>query len=284
MADQKVRPPDKPGQASTPVPPGYTCAWCGAQSAGTSRSCPACGAPLDVKAVTTHSGWTELPAVRDMARIQFGQSSCQIEGTYVPVADMNLAAGDWVYFTHHVLLWKDVAVALNIMSLQGGWQRMFAGLPLVMMQAQGPGHIAFSRDAPGEMVALPLHPGQAVDVREHIFMVATGQVAYDWTYFPPLRLYLDRFTAPRAPGLLLLHGTGNVFVRHLAPHQTILVRPGALLFKDASVEMRLNTEFVSGVSSYGTVWRDRYHWLRLHGPGRVAAQSAYKEMEEPDLD
>ena len=48
-----------------------------------------------------------------MARLQFGQSHCQIEGKYVPVADMNLAAGDSVYFTHHVLLWKDPAVTVT---------------------------------------------------------------------------------------------------------------------------------------------------------------------------
>ena len=53
-------------------------------------------------------------------------------------------------------------------------------MPLVMTQAQGPGHIAFSRDAPGEMIALPLQPGQAVDVREHFFLVATANVTYDW--------------------------------------------------------------------------------------------------------
>ena len=116
------------------------------------------------------------------------------------------------------------------MSLKGAWKRMLAGMPLIMTQAVGPGRIAFSRDAPGEMIALPLQPGQAVDVREHLFMVATGAVTYDWfnsniwfttkegdeteTHYP-LGMLLDRFQAPAAPGLLLLHAAGNVFVRHL---------------------------------------------------------------------
>jgi len=55
----------------------------------------------------TESGWSKLPGRKDMAKLQFGDSFCQIEGLYVPVADMNLAAPDSVYFTHHVLLWKD---------------------------------------------------------------------------------------------------------------------------------------------------------------------------------
>jgi len=30
------------------------------------------------------------------------------------------------------------------------------------------------------MIALPLQHGQSVDVREHIFMVASANIAYDW--------------------------------------------------------------------------------------------------------
>ena len=52
------------------------------------------------------SGWAQLPGRKDMAKLQFGNSFCQIEGAYVPVADMKLAPEDSVYFTHHVLLWK----------------------------------------------------------------------------------------------------------------------------------------------------------------------------------
>ena len=115
-----------------------------------------------------------------MAKLQFGDSMCQIAGMYVPVADLNLAAVDSVYFAHHVLLWKDPHINITTMPLRGGWKRMLAGMPLIMTQAQGPGRIAFSRDAPGEMIALPLQPGQTVDVREHLFMLANGNVAYDW--------------------------------------------------------------------------------------------------------
>src|SRR5690242_11629562 len=104
----------------------YHCPWCGVVSSGLNlaSSCPACGSPVDVKAVRTESGWYELPPIKDMARLQFGQSTCQIEGAYVPVADVNLHEGDSVYFTHHVLLWKDVAVRLDTMPLQGAWKRM----------------------------------------------------------------------------------------------------------------------------------------------------------------
>jgi uncharacterized protein (AIM24 family) len=184
------------------------------------------------RAAVTDSGWTELPAIRDMAKLQFGQSFCQIEGKYVPVADFKLAAGDGVYFAHHLLLWKDDQAQISAMPLAKGWKRLFAGLPLIMTQAMGPGRIAFSKDKPGELIALPLQAGQSVDVREHVFMVATHSIAYDWfqtgiwfttqngkdseTHYP-IGAFMDRFTAAPLPGLLLLHGAGNVFVRTLAP-------------------------------------------------------------------
>jgi len=273
----------------------HTCPWCGLVTDGTRLSCPACGATIDVESIVTNSGWTELPGRRDMAKLQFGNSFCQIEGTYVPVADFHLAHGDGVYFAHHVLLWKDPDVAVTAMSLKGAWKRLFAGLPLIMTQAMGPGHVAFSQDAAGEVIALPLQPGQGVDVREHIFMVATLNVTYDWfstgiwfntrsgdeteTHYP-LGQFMDRFYAPQTPGLLLLHAAGNVFVRQIAQGQTILVKPTALLFKDPSVQMQLHFEHPAGSTRSWRSWGERYLWLRLFGPGRVAVQSAYAHLHD----
>ncbi len=276
-----------------PAGPQTRCPWCASDVAAAQMSCPRCGATLDAPALTTESGWAQLPGRRDMAKLQFGDSFCQIEGQYVPVADVNLAAQDSIYFTHHVLLWKDPQINITTMSLAGGWKRMFAGMPLIMTQAQGPGHVAFSRDAPGEMIALPIQPGESVDVREHLFMLATSNVAYDWfqtniwyttqqgddneTHYP-VGMFMDRFSAPQSPGLLLLHASGNVFVRELAPGQTSLVKPTALIFKDPSVQMQLHFEHPrTGFNMWGR-WSNRYFWLRLFGPGRVAVQSSFEHM------
>jgi uncharacterized protein (AIM24 family) len=275
----------------------YTCRWCRMSAeAANLVSCPTCGAPVDVRDQVSRSGWYELPAIPDMARLQFGRSYCQIEGTYVPVADFNLNESDGVYFAHHVLLWKDASVPISPMRLAGGFSRLFAGLPLIMTEARGPGHIAFSRDAPGETVPVPLQPGMAVDVREHIFMVATSQVRYDWfntgvwfqtkngdeteTHYP-LGMYMDRFSAPGAPGLLLLHAAGNAFVRQLAARESLLIKPTALLFKDSTVGMHLHFEHPAGTWRSWRSWGERFLWLRLIGPGRVAVHSAYDKLEDP---
>ena len=203
---------------------GYVCPFCSTQSAGDAASCPGCGAPVDIRQKVTKSGWIELPPARDLARIQCGRSSLQIEGTLVPVADFSLAQGDGVYFAHHELLWKEPGVHLERMGLRGAWKRMLAGLPVHMLTATGPGRIAFSRDAPGELLAIPLQHGAAVEVREHVFLLATSSITYDYftppvwyrtrngdeieTHFP-LGYLMDRFTATGGPGLLLVHAHGN---------------------------------------------------------------------------
>lgn len=295
-----AEPPPPPASYPLPTPSAQVrsaagiCAWCAAPIEGGQLSCARCGATVDAVPISTASGWEKLPGRKDMAKLQFGDSFCQIEGKYVPVADVNLAGPDGVYFTHHVLLWKDPQVNITTMSLAGGWKRLMAGMPLIMTQAQGPGHIAFSRDAPGEMIALPVQPGQAMDVREHLFMIATNGVAYDWfstniwyttqsgddkeTHYP-VGMFMDRFHAPQSPGLLLLHASGNVFVRELAANQTILVKPTALIFKDPTVQMQLHFEHPrTGFNLWGS-WSNRYLWLRLWGPGRVAVQSVFDRME-----
>src|SRR5436305_15292039 len=80
------------------------CEWCGTQSPPQSTSCVACGAPLDVRNLVSDSGWREAPRIKDMTEIHFGNSTCQVEGEIVPVAELALAQGDSVFFEHQVLL------------------------------------------------------------------------------------------------------------------------------------------------------------------------------------
>jgi uncharacterized protein (AIM24 family) len=267
------------------------CRYCRQGTDATPRNCPNCGAALDIQAVVSRSGCVKQPGIKDLTRIQFGQSRLQIEGVRVPVADFDLAGQEWIYFAHHSLLWSDPAVKLTNSGLAGGLNRMLAGLPLYLLEARGPGHLALSDNHAGDVIALPLPPGQQIWVREHRFLAATGDVTYTWeptdvwfvtgsgdereTHYP-LGQSGDRFGAPTSPGLLLLHSPGNTFLRDLGPTETILVQPSALLYRDVSVRMHLHLEYprFQGIS-----WRSTYEhrntWLRLIGPGRVAVQSIF---------
>jgi uncharacterized protein (AIM24 family) len=273
----------------------YTCPYCRIPSDGSGGTCPHCGAPVDVRERVSDSGWAEQPPIRDMARIHFSRSTCQIIGKYVPMAEMNLHDDDSVYFSHHVLLHAEPRVRLDTMRMASGWNRMLAGMPLIMMTARGPGHIAFSADHPGETLAVPLQHNQAVDVVEHRFLVATANVTYQWEnsgiwfatqkgddqeYHYPLGRTMDRFWAQGGPGLMLLHAPGNTFIRDLGPGERILIQPSGLIWKDPTVRMTLHFEYPHGAYWFSSArWQAKSVWLALHGPGRIAIQSVFERPE-----
>ena len=86
------------------------CSWCQTQNQLGSTTCVTCGAPLNVADKVSDSGWREAPKLRDMSEFRFSQSTVQVEGDLVPVAEINLSPHDGVYFEHHVMLWKDESV------------------------------------------------------------------------------------------------------------------------------------------------------------------------------
>lgn len=255
------------------------CQWCQSMNEKNSLTCRTCGAPLDIRNLVSESGWREAPRIKDMTEFHFSSSTCQVEGEIVPVAEINLGAGDSVFFEHHIMLWKEDAVPLTVLQLPGGMQRALAGMPFIISVATGPGRIAFSRDATGELVVLPLHPGMEMDAREHAFLLASHQIDYSFVrvkgfaniLFGGQGMYMDRFVTRNTPGLLMLHGYGNVFERTLKAGESIMLEPGAFLYKDSSVQMqvefqRLGTGFFGG---------SNMALARMIGPGRVGIQSMY---------
>lgn len=254
------------------------CQWCRAQNPPGSTSCATCGAPLDARNLVSDSGWREAPRLRDMTEFRFSSSVCQVEGELVPVAEVNLGQGDMVFFEHHVLLWKDDGVPLTAMPTAGGFKRSLGGMPHIISLAHGPGRVAFSRDAPGEMVVLPLHPGMELDVREHAFLVASHSISYSFVRINGLAnvlhggsgMYMDRFVTADQPGLLLLHGYGNVLERMLGSGEKIMVEPGGYLYKDSTVQMQA----VQQKLKTGLI-RHSMYLAEMTGPGRVGIQSMY---------
>ncbi len=102
--------------------------------------------------------------------------SYRLEGELVPVLHMALDGKVPVYFEHHVLLWKYPKLQIGLHPLKKGLKRrVFGGMPLLLLEAQSPGEIAFSRDAPGHIAALHLQGGKGIVVREHQFLAATGR-------------------------------------------------------------------------------------------------------------
>ena len=257
--------------------------------------CPRCGAPLaDNAAFCVACGFRKgaAPAARPVAAgyvepveqeheagkvFRAGDVTVKIEGELVPVVDVILGGRDNVYFEHHTLLWKQPSVNIGTRSLKGAVKRFFAGLQIFVTETTGAGNIAFSRDAPGQIVPLLLRPGEVIHVREHQFLLASGHVDYDFfrikgisnILFGGTGFFIDSFQVQKDEGLLLLHGYGNVFTKELRAGESLDIEPGAFLWKDASVRLdtvltNLSTGFFGGVS---------FTLNRFTGPGRVGIQS-----------
>jgi len=128
------------------------------------------------------------------------------------------------------------------------------------------------------VVVLPLHPSSEIDVREHAFLAGTHSLSYSFIRIKGLAnvlhggsgMYMDRFVTSNQPGLLLLHGYGNVFQKTLQPGEKIMVEPGGFLYKDSSVTMNAVQQNVkTGLLSRGM------YLAEMTGPGRVGIQSMY---------
>ena len=118
-----------------------------------------------------------------------------------------------------------------------------------------------------------------LDVREHAFLLASQQIQYSYVRIKGLTnilfggqgMFMDRFITAGTQGLLILHGYGNVFERTLRAGESIMLEPGAFLYKDSTVSMevelqRLTTGFFGGASM---------SFAKMTGPGRVGIQSMY---------
>jgi uncharacterized protein (AIM24 family) len=256
------------------------CKWCKAPNESTVKTCGSCGAPLDGAELVSDSGWREAPRLRDMTEIHFGAGSMiQVDGEIVPVADISLGPNDAVFFEHHALLWKDEAVPMSVAPSGGsGLGRLFGGMPFVLSVANGPGRIAFSRDGTGELVVLPMGPHTELDVRGHAFLLASHTLTYQFEKIQGLRniihggeMYMDEFHTADWPGMLVIHGYGNVFERTLAAGESIMLEPGAFLYKDGSVTMNVEQQDLkTGIMGRHGLWLSR-----MTGPGRVGIQSMY---------
>jgi uncharacterized protein (AIM24 family) len=212
----------------------------------------------------------------------FAGVTYHIQGELVPALHIELGSVP-VYFEHHILLWKDPAVQIGIKSLAGAFKRILSGMPVFMTEARGPGRIAFSRDGAGHVFGLHLRRGEGIEMREHQFLAATGNVEYTFNRVKGISnmlmggtgFFIDHFTAPQGDGIVWVHGYGNVFEVTLQPNEQIDIEPGGWIYKDLSV--RMDTQF-QRLSTGLFASAGQIVWNRFTGPGRVAIQSMYMHM------
>src|SRR5690349_9753697 len=108
---------------------------------------------------------------------RFAGVTYHIRGELVPELQIEIT-GQQVMFEHHVLLWKQTQLDIELRKLPGGIKRKIAGLDFFITRTKGAGSIAFSRDSPGQCIPLHLSQGQELHVREHQFVAATDNLDY----------------------------------------------------------------------------------------------------------
>ncbi len=207
----------------------------------------------------------------------FAGVTYHIQGELVPVLQIELSQMP-IFFEHHVLLWKNPQVEIGMKSVSGSLKRMVAGMPVFMTVATGPGTIAFSRDGAGQVFGVHLESGDELDVREHQFLAATDNLEYGFSrvkgvanlLFGGSGFFMDKFRARSAPGIVWLHGYGNVFEINLEAGESIDVEPSAWIYKDPGVTMETKMQrFTAGLlGANGQLVVNRFT-----GPGRLGIQS-----------
>ena len=211
----------------------------------------------------------------------------RVEGELVPVLHLALGGSTPVFFEHHIVLWKTPDMSITTRPVKGALKRVVAGMQVYITETQGAGEIAFSRDGTGHIFPLEIAAGAAVVVREHQFLAATAGVEYSFTrvkgasnmMFGGTGFFIDRFHSPSGPGVLWLHGYGNVFELTLEPGEVIDVEPGGWVYTDESVRMEtFSLPLKSGLFGSG----GGLFFNRFHGPGRVAIQSMYVHLPTSD--
>jgi len=212
----------------------------------------------------------------------FGGVTYHIDGELVPALSVDVTQMS-VYFEHHILLWKNPTVRVQLKALRGALKRMIAGMQVFVTEASGQGVIAFSRDGPGHIVPIHLKHGEELHVREHQFLAATGNIDYSFErvrglatmMFGQSGFFIDKFHGATGEGVLWLHGYGNVFEKVLAAGEQIDVEPGGWLYKDPAVRMDTVVDRLTSGMFGAAV---NFVVNRFTGPGRIGIQSMYLHM------
>jgi uncharacterized protein (AIM24 family) len=209
----------------------------------------------------------------------FAGVSYHIRGELVPELQVEVSDRA-VMFEHHVLLWKETQLNVELRKLKGAIKRKVAGLEFFVTRTSGRGRIAFSRDSPGQCVPMHLREGEGLDVREHQFLAATDNLDYSFERIKGVQnmllggsgFFMDKFRASDGDALVWLHGHGNVFLVSLDEGEQLDVEAGAWLYKDPTVRLEAVTMGLkTGIMGGG----GKLTWNRFTGPGRVAIQTLF---------
>jgi uncharacterized protein (TIGR00266 family) len=209
----------------------------------------------------------------------------KIQGTTMPVLDIELEPSESVFSESGELSWMTASIQMTTHTQMGGGGGIFGALKRVAgggslfmteYRALGAtGVVSFATKVPGHIVPLEVAPGSEYMIHRHGFLCATTQVTIGVGFQQSLGAGIfggNGFLLQKVGG----HGTawlelsGELVVKNLAPGEVLRVHPGHVGAFQASVGFQITT--VPGIKNM-IFGGDGIFLAVLQGPGTVWLQT-----------
>jgi len=210
----------------------------------------------------------------------------RIVGTTMPVLEVMLNPGEYVFAESGELSWISMNVQMRTSTQAGGQKggllgalgRAISGGTLFMTDygaVGGQGLVAFAAKLPGQIIPLQVAPGQGYVVHKHGFLCGTPGVQFGMAInqrlgagiFGGMGFVMQKISGQ---GLAFVELSGEVVPYDLEAGNTLRVHPGHVGMFTEGVQFNITT--VPGIANklFGG---DGLFLAALTGPGRVWLQS-----------
>ncbi|MGB6973576.1 MAG: TIGR00266 family protein [Terracidiphilus sp.] len=209
----------------------------------------------------------------------------QIQGTTMPVLNVQLDPNESVFSESGELSWMTQSIQMATHTQMGGGGGLFGVLKRVAgggsifmteyRALQSPGEVSFATKVPGHIVPVEVGPGQEYMVHRHGFMCATPQVAISVGFQQSLGAGIfggDGFLLQKVSGMgtAWLELSGELIQKTLAPGEMLRVHPGHVGAFQSSVGFQITT--VPGIKNM-IFGGDGLFLAVLMGPGTIWLQT-----------
>jgi uncharacterized protein (TIGR00266 family) len=209
----------------------------------------------------------------------------RIQGTTMPVLDVQLDPNESVYSESGELSWMTASIQMTTHTQMGGGgglfgilKRVAGGGSLFMTEYrayQYPGEVSFATKMPGHIVPVQLGQGPEYMVHRHGFLCATPQVTIGVGFQQSLGAGIfggDGFLLQKlsGQGTAWLELSGELILKNLAPGEVLRVHPGHVGAFQSSVAFQIT--MVPGLKN-AIFGGDGLFLAVLTGPGTVMLQT-----------
>ena len=209
----------------------------------------------------------------------------KIQGTTMPVLDVQLDPNESVYSESGELSWMTSSIQMTTHTQMGGGGGIFGALKRVAgggslfmpeyRAVQTAGTVSFATKVPGHIVPVEISPGNEYMVHRHGFLCATDQVTIGIGFQQSLGAGIfggNGFVLQKVggQGTAWLELSGELVVKTLAPGETLRVHPGHVGAFQGSVAFQI--AMVPGLKN-AIFGGDGLFMAVLTGPGAVWLQT-----------